>query len=434
MALKLKQWRLHYAWIVALITFVTLVVTAAVRATPSILIVPLEQEFGWSRSSISLAVSINLLLYGLVGPFAAGLLNRYGARKVTIASLALLAGGVGLTTFIKDTWELVLLWGVLVGIGSGMTAIVLGATVVHRWFRKREGLVVGVLTASSATGQLLFLPILASLIERNGWRIGVWTVVGALVLSLLAVFLGMRSDPADVGLRPYGENESQATSPPRIVANPVSEAFSALALGAQSVDFWLLAGSFFVCGASTNGLIGTHLIPACMDHGMPEVPAAGLLAMMGLFDLVGTTASGWLSDRFSNRWLLFTYYGLRGVSLLWLPQAFNPSTHRLVLFAVFYGLDWIATVPPTVALTVKIFGREKVGLIFGWIVASHQVGAGITAFFAGFIRSMEGSYDWAFLVSGAACVLTALGVLLIGREVPRKAPASRSEPLFFHES
>src|SRR5215469_5872597 len=272
MALKLKQWRLHYAWIVALITFVTLVVTAAVRATPSILIVPLEQEFGWSRSSISLAVSINLLLYGLVGPFAAGLLNRYGARKVTIASLALLAGGVGLTTFIKDTWELVLLWGVLVGIGSGMTAIVLGATVVHRWFRKREGLVVGVLTASSATGQLLFLPILASLIERNGWRIGVWTVVGALVLSLLAVFLGMRSDPADVGLRPYGENESQATSPPRIVANPVSEAFSALALGAQSVDFWLLAGSFFVCGASTNGLIGTHLIPACMDHGMPEVP------------------------------------------------------------------------------------------------------------------------------------------------------------------
>src|SRR5215469_1805745 len=203
---------------------------------------------------------------------------------------------------------------------------------------------------------------------------------------------------------------------------------------ARGVEGWLEELAQELRTASTNGLIGTHLIPACMDHGMPEVQGAGLLAMMGLFDLVGTTASGWLSDRFSNRWLLFTYYGLRGVSLLWLPQAFNPSTHRLVLFAVFYGLDWIATVPPTVALTVKIFGREKVGLIFGWIVASHQVGAGITAFFAGFIRSMEGSYDWAFLVSGAACVLTALGVLLIGREVPRKAPASRSEPLFFHES
>jgi MFS family permease len=256
----------------------TLIVTAAVRATPGVVIVPLEQEFGWSRSMISLAVSINLLLYGLIGPFAAGLLNRYGSRNVTLSSLAVLALGVALTTFIKYSWELALLWGVLVGLGCGMTAIVLGATVVHRWFRKHEGLVIGVLTASSATGQLLFLPFLASLIESHGWRIAIWTVVGALLLSLIAVFCGMRSDPADIGLRAYGEDETQPAAAPRTASNPVREAFSALALGTQSFDFWLLAGSFFICGASTNGLIGTHLIPACMDHGVISGTACVLTA------------------------------------------------------------------------------------------------------------------------------------------------------------
>jgi MFS family permease len=278
MTVKLAQSKLHYAWIVPGITFLTLIMTAAVRATSGVLIVPLEQEFGWSRSMISLAVSINLLLYGLIGPFAAGLLNRYGSRNVTLSSLAVLALGVALTTFIKYSWELALLWGVLVGLGCGMTAIVLGATVVHRWFRKREGLVIGVLTASSATGQLLFLPFLASLIESHGWRIAIWTVVGALLLSLIAVFCGMRSDPADIGLRAYGEDETQPAAAPRTASNPVREAFSALALGTQSFDFWLLAGSFFICGASTNGLIGTHLIPACMDHGVISGTACVLTA------------------------------------------------------------------------------------------------------------------------------------------------------------
>jgi MFS family permease len=407
--------KLHYAWVVAATTFVTLVVTAAVRATPSILIVPLEHEFGWSPATVSSAISMNLLLYGLIGPFAAGLLNRYGPRRVMIVSLALLAAGVALTTLVHAPWQLVFLWGLVVGVGTGMTAIVLGATVVHRWFRKDQGLLVGILTASTATGQLLFLPILALFAQNGGWRSAVGVVVCALLLVLAIVVLWMRSDPSDVGLRPYGEKNAGVASPVFNASDPFRQAIDALRRGIRSTDFWLLAGSFFICGASTNGLIGTHLIPACMDHGMPEVYAAGLLASMGIFDLIGTTASGWLSDRFSGRWLLFTYYGLRGISLLLLPSAFDPAYHRLSIFAVFYGLDWIATVPPTVALTARIFGTRDVGLIFGWVIASHQIGAAAIALFAGFIRSIDGSYDLAFLISGFACIAAALGVLLIGR-------------------
>jgi sugar phosphate permease len=414
----LKQYlshKLHYAWVVAAVTFVTLVVTAAVRATPSILIVPLEHEFGWSAATVSSAVSLNLLLYGLIGPFAAGLLNRYGPRRVMIVALAFLAGGVALTTLVRTPWQLVLLWGLVVGIGTGMTAIVLGATVVHRWFQKEQGLMIGILTASTATGQLLFLPVLALFAQNDGWRSAVGVVVCALLLVLAIVLLWMRSDPSDVGLGPFGEKSPEIAAATTRSSDPFRQAIDALRRGMRSIDFWLLAGSFFICGASTNGLIGTHLIPACMDHGMPEVYAAGLLASMGIFDLVGTTASGWLSDRFSNRWLLFTYYGLRGISLILLPTAFDSTFQRLPIFAVFYGLDWIATVPPTVALTAKIFGARDVGLIFGWVIASHQVGAATVALFAGFIRSIDGSYDLAFSLSGLACIAAALGVLLIGR-------------------
>jgi sugar phosphate permease len=410
--------RPHYAWIVAGITFLTLLVTAAVRSTPSILIVPLEQEFGWSRSTISLAISINLLLYGLIGPFAAGLLNRFGARKVMMLSLGLLSAGVALTTLIRASWQLVLLWGVLVGIGTGMTAIVLGTVVVHRWFWKRRGLVIGILTASSATGQLLFLPILARFVEQAGWRSAVLIVVLSLIAAFFMVLIGMRSDPVDIGARPYGQGEMGVSKAE--VSDPIRDALSALAVGLRSRDFWLLAGSFFICGASTNGLIGTHLVPACIDHGLPEVQGAGLLALMGVCDLVGTTGSGWLSDRLDNRWLLFVYYGFRGLSLLFLPLAFDPTTHGLTFFALFYGLDWIATVPPTVALTARIFGSERVGLMFGWIVAAHQIGASIIAYFAGLIRTMEGSYDAAFIISGVGCVIAALGVLWIGRGAPER--------------
>jgi len=404
----------HYAWIVLGVTFLCLLISAATRATSSILIVPLEKEFGWSRTTISMAISVSILLYGLIGPFAAGFINRYGPRRVMAVSAVLLGVGTLATTTIKQPWQLFALWGVLIGVGTGIIAIVLGATVVQRWFYAHRGVALGMLTASAATGQLVFLPFLAKLVVDYGWRSAVFAMaVLALLMAPLALLL-MRDRPQDKGLLPLGQPEGMPV-PTAVLQNPFAAAVGALATASRSKEFWILAGSFFICGASTNGLIGTHLIPACMDHGMPEVQAAGLLAVMGIFDLIGTTGSGWLSDRFDNRVLLFTYYGLRGLSLLYLPFGFISEGHGLSIFAVFYGLDWIATVPPTVALARQAFGAEKTGLVFGWIMASHQIGAALAASFAGFIRTNEGSYDHAFLIAGGLCLVTAIGVLFAGR-------------------
>ena len=401
----------HYAWIVAAVTFVTLLLTAAIRATISILIVPFENEFHWTPASISAVISVNLVLFGLIGPFAAGLIQRFGPRKIMIVSLGLLGIGVGLTAFVTRLEQLLLLWGILIGAGTGMGAIVLGATVVHRWFDRHRGTVLGVLSASTATGQLLFLPLLANLTVHHGWRAATWTVAGVIVLFLPIVALFMRDTPRQLGLRRLGSDHDEVES---AAENPILAALRALSQATRSPAFWLLAGSFFVCGASTNGLIGTHLIPACVDHGFSEVHGANLLAAMGICDLVGTTLSGWLSDRFSNRWLLFFYYGLRGLSLLLLPWSFDLQSFKLPLFAIFYGLDWIATVPPTVALTAQIFGRDRVGLVFGWIFAAHQLGAAAAASFAGTLRTLEGTYDHAFLVSGNLCIIAAISILFIG--------------------
>jgi sugar phosphate permease len=404
----------HYAWTILGVTFVCLLISAATRATPSILIVPLEAEFGWSRTTISMAISLNILLYGLIGPFAAGFINRYGPRRVTTAAAILLGLGTLATITIKHPWQLFALWGVLVGIGTGIIALVLGAIVVQRWFHVHRGLALGMLTASAATGQLVFLPFLAKLVVDHGWRSSVITMAGLALLMAPVALLLMRDRPQDKGLRPLGQPEGMPV-PTATVENPFAAAIGALAMASRTKEFWILAGSFFICGASTNGLIGTHLVPACMDHGMPEVQAASLLAVMGICDLVGTTASGWLSDRFDNRVLLFSYYGLRGLSLLYLPYGFVSEGHGLSIFAIFYGLDWIATVPPTVALARQAFGAEKVGLVFGWVLASHQVGAALAASFAGFIRTTEGSYDRAFIIAGGLCLATAIGVLFAGR-------------------
>lgn len=405
----------HYAWVVLGITFVVLLTSAAIRATPGVLMVPLEKEFGWSRAMISVAVSVNLLLYGLIGPFAAGLVNRYGPRRVMSLSAFLIGLGALATVTMKQPWQLVALWGIVIGCGTGIIAIVLGATVVQRWFYLHRGLALGLLTASSATGQLIFLPVLAQLVVTSGWR---WAVVAVAIVALLIApitFLIMRDRPRDVGLTPLGLPAGEAVPAATAGENPFVAALSALRMASGTREFWILAGSFFVCGASTNGLVGTHLIPACMDHGIPEVQAAGLLALMGIFDLVGTTGSGWLSDRFDNRILLMTYYGLRGLALLYLPYGFISEGHGLSIFAVFYGLDWIATVPPTVALARQAFGAEKSGLVFGWIMASHQVGAALAASFAGVIRTVEGSYDRAFMIAGVLCVICAFGVLFAGK-------------------
>jgi sugar phosphate permease len=402
--------KIHYAWFIALLTFGILLVTAGIRATPSIMMVPLESEFGWSRSAISAAVAINIALFGLIGPFAASVMDRLGMRRVVLAALALLAVSVGLTTQMKHQWQLTLLWGVLVGSGTGVTSMVLAAIVATRWFETRRGLVVGALSAASATGQLIFLPVLAKLVEGQGWRSAALVVAGAAVAVFLLVFRFMRDRPEDVGLLRYGQKDSAATS---AGAMPPLEA---LRIASKSPAFWFLAASFFVCGASTNGLIGTHLIAACHDHGMPEVRAAGLLAMMGIFDLVGTTASGWLTDRYSPRYLLFGYYTLRGLSLIALPSTLLHGADGLAWFAVFYGLDWIATVPPTVKLTAETFGRENTGVIYGWVSASHQLGASLAAFGAGWIRTSLGDYRLAFWMAGSLCLVAGLAFVTVGRK------------------
>ncbi|HZO21284.1 MAG TPA: MFS transporter [Steroidobacteraceae bacterium] len=410
--------KLHYAWIVLGVTFLCLLVSAATRATPSILIVPLEREFGWSRTLISMAISVNILLYGLIGPFTAGFIERYGPRRVLAVSAVLIGVGTLATITIKHPWQLFALWGVLVGVGTGSVAIVLGASIVQRWFHAHRGLALGLLTASAATGQLLFLPPLARLVVDHGWRAAVITMaVLALCLAPVALLL-VRDRPQDKGLLPLGQLAGARERPPP-AQNPFLAATAALRMASHRREFWILAVSFFICGASTNGLVGTHLVPACMDHGIPEVQAASLLAIMGIFDLLGTTGSGWLSDRFDNRRLLFAYYALRGASLLYLPYGFVSEGHGLSIFAVFYGLDWIATVPPTVALAREAFGPEKAALVFGWIMAAHQIGAALAASLAGLIRTRSGSYDQAFWIAGGLCLLTALGVLFAGR--PRKA-------------
>jgi sugar phosphate permease len=398
--------RLHYAWTVAAVTFVVLLVAAGIRSTPGVLLVPLEQEFGWSHAAISTAVAINLVLYGLIGPFAAAVIDRFGVRRTLTAALVVLASGVGLTTLMTQHWQLVLLWGVVVGTGTGFTAMVLGATLVNRWFAARQGAVLGALSASTASGQLVFLPVLAALAASYGWRTAAYLMAGLALLITPLVAILIRDHPRDVGLPPYGGTDRDAVDI-STSGNPARAAIDGLRDGLRSRPFWLLAGTFFICGASTNGLVGTHLIPACIDHGIAPVAAAGLLASMGVFDLVGTIASGWLTDRWDSRKLLGWYYGLRGLSLFALPAALDGPEPARWAFAVFYGLDWVATVPPTARLTADVFGKERVGIMFGWIVAAHQLGAAAAAWGAGTVRTEFGAYHPAFLAAGTLCLVAA---------------------------
>jgi predicted MFS family arabinose efflux permease len=414
------QGRLHYAWVVAGMTFLTLLFSAGFRSTPSVLMVPLQHEFGWSRASISVAVSINLVLFGLSSPFAAALMDRFGIKRVVLCALLLVASASSLTTLIQAAWQFALLWGLVIGAATGAMASVLAATVANRWFHSRRGLIMGVLSASSASGQIGFLPLLAFLASHTGWRsaaMGV-TVVALLLVPFVAVLLKDR--PGDVGLLRYGADASEPVAGER--RNPVRASIVALSSGMRSGTFWLLAGSFFVCGASTNGLIGTHLIPAAMDRGMSEVTAASLLATVGFFDIIGTIFSGWLTDRWDSRRLLAWYYGLRGLSLFLLPFALRSAGLTLVLFIVFYGLDWVATVPPTAALARKSFGAETGTVMYGWIYASHQLGAASAAFGGGVIRTWLGDYLLAFLIAGALCFLAALAVTRIPVSIARRGP------------
>jgi MFS family permease len=416
--------RIHYAWFVAAAGLLTLVTSAGFRATTGVLIVPLQDEFGWSRATIGFAVAINLVVYGLGGPFAAAFVERYGMRRVITVAVLGIALGAGLSTLMTAPWQLDVLWGLVNAAATGAISVPLAAMIANRWFVKRRGLVTGLLTASNATGQLIFLPLLAFIVTHWGWRYAAGTAaVVAVGLVLPLALLVIRDRPYDVGLPPFGGTELEP--PPSPAGNPFAVPLQTLAAVRRSTPFWLLAGSFFICGASTNGLIGTHLIPAAMDHGFGEVAAASLLATIGVFDLVGTLCSGWLTDRYDPRLLLAWYYGLRGVSLLALPYAFDSPHFGLLLFVVFYGLDWVATVPPTVALTAEIYGRERVGIVFGWIFAAHMTGAAVTAWAAGAARTWFGGYGWAFGTSGLLCLFAVGLVVQIARPAPQPvlAPA-----------
>ena len=416
---RMSLHRLHYAWIVAFVTFVVMLITSGVRATPGLFMVPLEAEFGWSRAVISASIAVNIALFGLIGPFAASVMDRWGLRRVVLGALALMASAVAVSTRMSAEWQFFLLWGVVVGAGTGVTAMVLAAVIATRWFDERRGLVMGVLSAANATGQLVFLPMLAAVVDASNWRSAALIVAAAAAVVFVLVWLLMRDRPADVGLTPYGRAADAPPAPPAVSMRPLT----ALAFASRTRAFWVLAGTFFICGASTNGLIGTHLISACHDVGIPAIRSTQLLALMGIFDIVGTTASGWLTDRYSARHLLFAYYSLRGLSLLFLPSTLLEGGAGLGVFAVFYGLDWIATVPPTVKLTTEAFGRENTGVIYGWIGASHQLGASMAAFGAGAIRTELGDYRVAFLIAGVLCLIAGASFLVVGRVMSQQIAA-----------
>ena len=405
---------LHYAWVIAAVTFLAMLTTSAALGLPGAMLQPLSKEFGWTTEQLSSVFAVRFALFGLLGPFAAVFIGRFGLRTVMLTAASLIALAMVLATQVTQLWQLFLLWGLVLGCGTGLTALVLGAMVANRWFTTNRGLVVGLFAASTATGQLIFLPVAAWMIETMGWRYAVIPVFVACVIVALLATLFMRDHPGSIGVRAFGEPDvGPIEAPlPRATRLDFLGPFQVLKEASSNRTFWILAGTFFICGLSTNGLVQTHFISLCGDQGLSAVPAASVLAMMGAFDLVGTTVSGYLSDRYDNRKLLFWYYGLRGLSLFWLP--FSEFTfYGLSIFAMFYGLDWIATVPPTVKLAAQEFGKERAGMIFGWVFAAHQLGAATAAYGAGLTRTLLLTYNPALFAAGAACLVAAAAVMMI---------------------
>ena len=416
----------NYVFVVVAAIFFALLAAAGLRATPGVLLLPWQKALGWNAGIISAAAALGIFLYGLTGPFAAAAMQQFGLRRTVLAAFVLMSAATGTSVFMTAPWQLFLTWGVLSGLSSGVVANVLAATIVNRWFATHRGLVMGLLTASTSTGTLIFLPGLAALAAWAGWKPVVLTIAGctAALIPLIALLVPER--PAAIGLRRYGSDHDDIDAP-RAAHNPFAVALGHLARAARMRTFWYLFATFFICGFTTNGLVGTHLIAFCGDNGIAEVKAAGLLAMMGVFDIFGTTLSGWLTDRYDPRKLLFVYYGLRGLSLIYLPYS-DFSLLSLSIFAAFYGLDWIATVPPTVRIANETFGDKNAPIIFGWIVAGHQLGAASAAFLAGLLRTLQGNYLHAFVIAGATGILAALLSLLIGRKSTSPEFAGALEP------
>ena len=408
----MKSGKIHYAWIILIVTFLSVIIAAVTNTMSGVMMIPFEKEFGWSRASISGAFAICITLVGFSGPFIAGLYLKFSVRKVLLVGMGTLLAAILLTTIMTRIWHLFIIWGIIIGLSAGAFLTVLNAYVATTWFEKKRGLALGLLTSSSAAGQLVFLPLMAYIVENYSWRNAVLTIFSFGVFIYVLLWIFMKNDPADVGVLPLGAEKSNKKQANNV--NPVKAAFDGLKLGAKSKVFWLLAASFFVCGFSTSGLIGTHFISLCIDYGYKEVTAASILAFMGIFNIIGTTLSGYISDRFDNRWLLFWYYGLRGLSLLILPFALSTnSIIYLSAFAIFYGMDWIATVPPTIKLATDHFGKEKVGVIYGWIYTAHQLGAGAAAYGGGLVYSWLNAYQSIFMAAGIFCLVATLFVLNI---------------------
>lgn len=402
----------NYAFVVAAIAFICLLIAAGLRAAPGVLLIPWTQSLGWSRGIISLAIATGIFLYGLMGPFAAALMISLGIRRVLISALCLMSLATLASAFMTQPWELIASWGILSGLASGCVAMTLGATIINRWFSTHRGLIMGLLSASTSTGTLIFLPAFALITTYAGWRAVVLTIAITAASLIPLVYFLLPERPTDAGLIPYGTPPGTIPTPPALPQNPFANAIRTLVLASKTRNFWLLFGTFFVCGLTTNGLVGTHLIALCGDHGLGQIQASSLLAAMGAFDLIGTTASGWLTDRYDSRKLLFIYYFIRGTSLIYLPYS-NFSLTSLSLFSILYGLDWIATVPPTLKLVNQIFGDQDAPIIFGWIAAGHQLGAATAALSAGLIRQATGQYLPAFVLAGALALIAATAALAI---------------------
>ena len=408
--------RIHRAWFVAATAFAVLLAAASFRSTTGVLLEPLENEFGWTRGITSGAVSLNLALYGLTAPFAAAFMQRFQMRQVVATALLLVTFGSAATVFIHSPWQLYVTWGLAIGFGTGSMAVVFGAIVANRWFVKNRSLVTGIFSAASATGQLIFLPLFAWLAEHQSWRYASLTTASASLVLVPFVWALLRDRPADIGLVPYGADASYVSEEitHKRLWDAASSTFSLFRQAVPSSAFWILMGSFFVCGWTTNGLIQTHFVPAAHDHGMPATTAASLIAFVGVFDLIGTIASGWLTDRVNPRYLLIAYYGLRGLALLSVPVVLGPGIEwPLLFFIVFYGLDWVATVPPTVQLCREAFGLERSGILYGWVFASHMVGAGVAASFSGWIRQTQGDYSIAWFVAAALALAASASIIFI---------------------
>ncbi|MFM5951601.1 MAG: MFS transporter [Micrococcales bacterium] len=402
--------KLHRGWWVAGVTFLVLISAAAFRSTTSPMLMPLEMEFGWTRSLTSSALSLNLVFYGLTAPFAATLMQRFGVRRVVVFALTLVAAGSGLTVWMTQPWQLYLYWGVFVGFGTGCLALVFASMVANRWFHKHRSLVTGIFSAAYATGQLVFLPLITTLTDTVGWRYGALVVASFSVAIIPIFWIIYREHPRDVATFPVGATEHiKEDAKPTVT---VRDNLRVLVESAKTMPFWILAGTFFVCGWTTNGLIGAHFIPAAHDHGMPTTMAAGLLALVGVFDFIGTIFSGWLTDRVNPVILLVFYYGLRGLALFTVPFVLGPTVEPpMLFFVIFYGLDWIATVPPTVELCRRYFGLTNSPVVYGWVFASHMIGAAIAAAFAGAIRDLQGDYYIAWITAAVLCLVASASVL-----------------------